>query len=101
MAAIITDTLRVNNARKLNSLTKLGIPIDRTIHLLGCLIQQVVSNWDTSPPSPRDCLDDSNGYWDTMVALKKIAADDVRPVVKRLNGHLRQSTICIVMMLIK
>ena len=84
MAAIITDTLRVNNARSF--IDKIRDP-DRSYYTFIGLpnATEVVSNWDTSPPSPRDCLDDSNGYWDTMVAWKKIAADDVRPVVRKVE----------------
>lgn len=37
------------------------------------------------PPSPRDNFDDVNFYWDTMIALKKIAADDIRPVVRKIQ----------------
>ena len=84
MAAIITDLLRVKNARSFiekirdanNSYyTFIGLPN----------ASEVSSSWDTTPPSPRDCFDDSNTYWDTMVALKKISADDIRPVVRKIQ----------------
>jgi len=84
MAAIITDTLRVNNAKdfiaKIRSIdqsyyTFIGLPN----------ASEVTDIWNTTPPSPRDCLDDTNSYWDTMIALKKIGANDIRPVVRKIG----------------
>ena len=36
------------------------------------------SDWDTSPPAPKDSFDEENSYWDTMIALKKITSSDVK-----------------------
>jgi hypothetical protein len=44
---------------------------------------EIQSDWDTNPPSPKDSFDEENSYWDTMVALKKISASDVRQVVQK------------------
>ena len=44
---------------------------------------EVQSDWDTDPPSPKDNFEEEDSYWDTMVALKKINASDVRQVVPR------------------
>ena len=84
MAAIITDVLRVNNAR--NFIDKVRDPSKSYYTFIGLPnATEVASTWNTSPPSPRDCTDDGNGYWDNMIALKKIGADDVRPVVRKVE----------------
>ena len=43
------------------------------------------TDWDTNPPSPRDNLNESNDYWDTMLAMKKIGTSDVSQVVRKNN----------------
>jgi hypothetical protein len=84
MAAIITDLLRVKNARSF--IEKIRDPNKSYYTFIGLPnATEVTDNWNVSPPSPRDCFDDSNTYWDTMIALKKIAADDVRPVVRKVS----------------
>ena len=84
MAAIITDQLRILNAKNFvagiqsssNSYyTFIGLPNP----------QDYQSDWDTNPPAPKDSLDQSNDYWDTMMALKKINASDVSQVVKKTS----------------
>lgn len=42
-------------------------------------------NWNETPPAPKDCFDQENDYWDTMIALKKIKADDVKQVVRKVT----------------
>jgi hypothetical protein len=84
MAAIITDVLRVNNAR--NFIDKVRDPNKSYYTFIGLPnATEVQASWNTAPPSPRDCLDDDNGYWDNMIALKKIGTDDVRPVVRKVE----------------
>jgi len=82
MAAIITDQLRILNAKNFvagivtsdNSYyTFIGLPN----------ADDIQSNWDTDPPSPSDNFDQDNNYWDTMLALKKINSGDVTPVVRK------------------
>jgi len=82
MAAIITDQLRILNAKNFVSSVQdtsnsyyawIGLP-DAT---------DFQSDWNTNPPAPRDSLDDSNFYWDTMIALKKINPGDVSQVVRK------------------
>lgn len=83
MAAIITDLLRVKNARSF--IDKIRDPSNSYYTFIGLPnSKEVQDNWNSTPPAPRDCFDDSNFYWDTMIALKKIAADDIRPVVRKL-----------------
>ena len=82
MAAIITDQLRILNAKNFVSgvqtstnsyYTFIGLP-NPTDYL---------STWNNDSPSPKDSLDQSNDYWDTMIALKKISSTDVTQVVKK------------------
>jgi hypothetical protein len=84
MAAIITDLLRVKNARSF--IDKIRDSSNSYYTFIGLPnATEVQDNWNTTPPSPRDCFDDTNFYWDTMIALKKIAADDIRPVVRKIQ----------------
>ena len=76
MAAIITDQLRIKNARTF--IDKIRSSTDSYYTFIG-LPNAVENNsdWDSSPPAPRDCFDDENFYWDTMIAMKKISAEDI------------------------
>jgi len=76
MAAIITDQLRVLNAKNFVSLATsdknsyysfIGLPDAPNIS----------SSWDANPPAPKDNFDQESSYWNTMIALKKIVPDDV------------------------
>ena len=82
MAAIITDQIRILNAKNFvagvtsssNSYYSfIGLPNSTDIQ----------SNWDVNPPSPKDNFDEENNYWDTMIALKKINSSDIRQVVRK------------------
>ena len=82
MAAIITDHLRILNTKDFvasvasttNSYyTWIGLPN----------ATQVDSDWNTTPPNPRDSFNQENEYWDTMIALKKVTTSDVQQVVKK------------------
>ena len=82
MAAIITDQLRILNARNYvagvqssqNSYyTFIGLPN----------ATEYQSTWDQSPPTPKDSFSQSSDNWDTMLALKKIGVDDIAQVVRK------------------
>ena len=82
MAAIITDQLRILNAKNFVSGVQsssnsyyafIGLPNPASYQ----------SDWDTTPPSPKDSLNQSNEYWDTMLAMKKIAPSDCNQVVSK------------------
>lgn len=84
MAAIITDQLRILNAKNFVSgvqstsnsyYTFIGLPN----------ASDYQSDWDTNPPSPKDSLDQSNDYWDTMLALKKVNPSDISQVVRKIT----------------
>ena len=82
MAAIVTDQIRILNAKNFVNEVKssnnsyysfVGLPNPSDYQ----------SDWDSNPPSPKDNFDEENNYWDTMIALKKINSSDVRRVVSR------------------
>jgi len=84
MAAIITDQLRILNAKNF-----VGSVQDSSNSYYAWIglpdAPEFQSNWNSSPPSPKDSLDDSNYYWDTMLALKKINSGDVSQVIRKVT----------------
>jgi hypothetical protein len=82
MAAIITDQIRILNAK--NFVAGVSSSGNSYYSFIGLLNPtSIQSDWDTNPPPPKDSFDDENSYWDTMVALKRINANDVRQVVPK------------------
>ena len=82
MAAIITDQIRILNAKNfVAGVTSSSNSYYSFIGLPNSTDFQ--SNWDANPPSPKDNFDEENNYWDTMIALKKINSSDVRQVVQK------------------
>jgi hypothetical protein len=82
MAAIITDQIRILNAK--NFVAGVSTAKNSYYSFIGLPNPiDIQSDWDTNPPAPRDSFDEENGYWDTMIALKKINANDVRQVVQK------------------
>ena len=83
MAAIITDQIRILNAKNfVAGVSNASNSYYSFIGLTNPADYQV--DWDIDPPSPKDNFDQENDYWDTMVALKKINTADVRQVVPKL-----------------
>ena len=71
MAAIITDQLRILNARNF----VVGVQSSSNSYYAFIGLPNATSystTWDSNPPSPKDNLNESNDYWDTMLAMKKI-----------------------------
>ena len=84
MSAIITDQLRILNAKSFVSVaTSSSTALYSFVGLPNATNYN--SNWDITPPAPKDCFDQENDYWDTMIALKKIKADDVKQVVRKVT----------------
>ena len=82
MAAIITDQLRILNAKNFVS----GVQSSSNSYYAFIGLPNATAydtDWDTTPPSPKDSLDQSNDYWDTMLALKKINSSDCNQVVNK------------------
>jgi hypothetical protein len=83
MAAIKTDQLRIKDAKRFVDAAISGEDIYYTFIGLPNATEYD-SNWDASPIAPKDSFDDENSYWDTMLALKRVAPNGVRQVVKKV-----------------
>ena len=84
MAAIITDQIRILNAK--NFVSGVTTSDNSYYSFIGLPnASSILSDWDVNPPSPRDNFNDENDYWDTMIALKKVSEGDIRQVVVKRN----------------
>ena len=82
MSAIITDQIRILNAK--NFVAGVSSPDNSYYSFIGLSNPtDIQSDWNTNPPPPKDSFDEENNYWDTMIALKKINASDIRQVVQK------------------
>jgi len=86
MSAIITDQLRISNAK---SFTEKVISSNNSYYAFIGLpnSEEISSNWNQFPPSPRDSFNDENDYWDTIISLKKINNDDVRQLIRKIEWN--------------
>jgi hypothetical protein len=84
MAAIITDQIRILNAK--NFVAGVSSSSNAYYSFIGLTNpSDYQSDWDSDPPAPKDNFDQENDYWNTMVALKKINVADVKQVVRKLT----------------
>jgi hypothetical protein len=84
MSAIITDQLRILNAKSfVNDIESTNNSYYTFVGLSNPYDYD--KNWDLNPPSPKDNFEQENDYWDTMFSLKKIKADDVRQVIRKIT----------------
>lgn len=84
MSAIITDQLRISQAKKfVESVTSSSDTYYTFIGLPNASDYQ--SDWDTNPPAPKDSFDQENDYWDTMIALKKVTTTNSKQIVKKVT----------------
>ena len=82
MAAIITDQIRILNAK--NFVAGVSTSSNSYYSFVGLTDPTAIqSDWDNDPPSPIDNFTNHNDFWDTAIALKKINASDVKQVVKK------------------
>ena len=82
MAAIITDQIRILNAK--NFVAGVKNSSNSYYSFVGLTNPaDYQSDWDQNPPAPKDNFNQENDYWDTMVALKKITSSDIRQVVTK------------------
>ena len=82
MAAIVTDQIRILNAK--NFVAAATSTSSAYYVFLGLPNATDYSDtWDSNPPSPKDNFDEENNYWDTTIALKKIASEDILQVVRK------------------
>ena len=71
MSAIITDQLRILNAK--NFVSTATSSTNSYYAFVGLPnATDYSSTWDVTPPAPKDNFDNEDDYWDTMIALKKI-----------------------------
>lgn len=84
MSAIITDQLRILNAKNFVAAATSSLNIYYTFVGL-TNATDYDPNWDSLPPAPKDNFDQENDYWDTMIALKKITSGDIRQVVRKIT----------------
>jgi len=84
MSAIITDQLRILNAE--NFVNAIGVSSNSYYAFIGLPnATEYDSEWDITPPSPKDCFDEENDYWDTMTSLKRISKNDVKRVIRKIQ----------------
>jgi hypothetical protein len=82
MAAIITDQIRILNAK--NFVAGVANTLNSYYSFIGLPHPtDYQTDWDENPPSPTDNLDEENNYWDTIIGLKKINESDARLVVPK------------------
>ena len=82
MSAIITDQLRILNAK--NFVSAATSTVNSYYSFVGLPnATNYSSTWESNPPAPKDSFDQEDDYWDTMIALKKITASDVRRMVNK------------------
>jgi hypothetical protein len=82
MSAIITDQLRILNAK--NFVSAATSSANSYYAFVGLPNATDYSpTWDVTPPAPKDNFSEENDYWDTMIALKKINASDICQVVRK------------------
>ena len=75
MAAILTDQMRVLNAK--NFLSEISNAQKSYYVFLGLTNPTDYNeNWNTNPPAPRDNFDNEHAFWDSMVSLKKITSEN-------------------------
>ena len=82
MAAIITDQIRILNAK--NFVAGVSTSTNSYYSFVGLTDPTAIqSDWDNDPPSPIDNFTNHNDFWDTAIALKKINSSDVKQVVTK------------------
>ena len=82
MAAIITDQIRILNAK--NFVAGVTTTDNAYYSFIGLPNPtDYEDDWDNDPPSPKDNFWEEDSYWDNMIAMKKITSSDVRQVVPR------------------
>lgn len=75
MAAILTDQMRILNAK--NFLSEISDDLKSYYIFLGLTNSTDYNEkWNAFPPSPRDNFDSEHAFWDSMVSLKKITSDN-------------------------
>ena len=84
MSAIVTDQLRIINAR--NFVNEI-VSDDSAYYSFVALTnpEDYQSDWDENPPAPKDSLNEEYHNWDTIVGLKRILPEDVKLAVRKIE----------------
>jgi hypothetical protein len=86
MAAIITDQIRILNAK--NFVAGVSTSTNSYYAFVGLPNPTAYqSDWDSSPPAPVDNFDNMNDFHDTMLAVKRVTSADVKQIVPKLNWN--------------
>ena len=84
MAAIITDQIRILNAK--NFVSGVSSSVNSYYAFVGLPNPtSIADDWNDSPPSPTDNLDRHNACWDTIIGMKKITSSDVKQVIRKVS----------------
>lgn len=86
MPNIVTNNIRIANAK--NFLEKLSG--ENNTHLYVLLGKPTSWENDNSPPDPIDSPKNTADIWDNALGLKRILANEVKHVVKRVNWSLNE-----------
>jgi hypothetical protein len=82
MSAIITDQIRILNAK--NFVAGVGSVSNSYYTFIGLPNPtDIDTEWNVTPPSPIDNVNQLNEYWDTMIGLKRVTEGDVTQVVRK------------------
>lgn len=84
MSAIITDQFRISSVKNFISIASSGENVYYSFIGLSNYYD-FDNNWNVNPPSPKDSFEQENDYWDTTIALKRINASDIRPVIRKIT----------------
>ena len=86
MTAIITDQLRISNAK---SFVEKVLSGDTSYYSFIGLSnpEEIKTDWDQFPPPPKDSFNEENNYWDTMVSLKRITGGDVSQLIRKIEWN--------------
>ena len=80
MAAIITDQIRILNAK--NFVSGVTSSTNAYYSFVGLTNPtDIATDWNTTPPSPKDSFSEENDYWDNMIALKKIKLITIKVIL--------------------
>lgn len=82
MPAIITDQMRISRAKQFVS----AASSSNYYSFIGLTNpNDFFTDWNVSPPAPKDSFEQELGYWDTMIALKKVYPNDIRQSIRKIN----------------
>ena len=82
MSAIVTDQLRILNAKNfISEITSVNNSYYTFVGLTNP--EEYISSWDENPPAPKDNFDQENHNWDTIIGLKKVDNNNVKFALKK------------------